>query len=213
MVSALSFDSMGTSNVLNSCLGSSLTGPASGNMNFGSLFGTGYGNGYGGVVDPYYGHTAEQWARMSQEQKNEAIRKFQQTQSDAAQANALAQRQTMNASNMEELTISASIKNIQALIKNSDDCKVYLALKSLVNTVKTSETYKPRVNGKVGELTDLQAKATVIALYARYTNGGNLDAEIHEHLDSFTWGTGCNASRIIDWLHNNEVGGADEPEA
>lgn len=191
MVSALSFDSMGTSNVLSSCLGSSLTGPADG-MNFGSLFGTGYSNGYGyGAVDPYYGHTAEEWKRLSPKERQEAQNKYYQDQIDARNARATADAQAQNAVNSPELAIKNAVRNLQSCIANSDDRMVNEGFNTLVELIQKTPTYHIRetdANGKgsTRRPTDAEAKAMAIEVYQKYT-GKDLAKDISDNCDSSFW--------------------------
>ena len=190
MVSSLSFDSMGTSNVLSSCLGSSLTGPAGGNMNFGSVFGTGYGNGYG-PIDPYYGHTPEEWKRLSPEERLEAQNKYYQAQIDAKNSRAIMEAQAQNGIDGPELAIKSAVKNLESCIENSDDRMVNEGFNALVELIKKTPTYHIRetdANGKgsTRPRTDAEAKATAMELYKKYT-GRDFVKDVKENCDSSFW--------------------------
>ena len=225
MVSALSFDSMGTNNVLNSFLGSagsSLTGTAGGNMNVGNLLGTGFSNGYGyGPIDPYYGHTPEEWARLTPEERQVAKNKYFQDQLDAKNARIIAATQAQNGINAPELAIKSAVENLHSCIMNSDDRMVNEAFNTLVELIQKTPTYHVRetdANGKgtTRRRTDAEAKATAMELYKKYT-GRDFVKDVKENCDSSFWtGVGnaltfgaldddC-ASSILDNAFNREGG-------
>ena len=174
-----------------------------------------------GTIDPYYGHTAEEWKRLSPKERQEAQNKYYQDQIDARNARATADAQAQNGVNGPELAIKNAVRNLQSCIENSDDRMVNEGFNALVQLIQNTPTYHIRETdakgkGSTRRPTDAEAKAMAMEVYQKYT-GRNFAKDVKDNCDPAFWtGVGnfftlgaldndC-ASSILDNGFNREGG-------